>query len=673
MSDNDNYFKDIEKTIKNYLAEENTDYGIMLTGEWGAGKTYYVKNYLGYIKEELKLNEPLYVSVLGKNSIDEIVNDIYLSELFSIDDVNNINFIKTIAKNGGKTLFDILKMLKLENVDNVSNIVNFISNIGMEISKKNINFENRLIIIDEIERLQNNIEVDIFLYAIYDIFISNNIKVLFVCNENEIDKKFANYKNIKEKVIRYTMKLHSIDKNNFKLFLERYIIKKLMNNKHIKNYYISKDFFYKQCIPNIINIFMEMECYNIRTFKKFFDMSKYFLNEINNLISEKEYKLNNNEELFLEILKIFSIILIVYDKNIINNNIFIDKEKYDEYHSEILTKRIMKNIMENSPINVKINKNRDLNNNKEYLSKFQKLIFYIEKQYTRRNGTKKYVLYYFYKYIECGILNYKDIFLEYKNDIYLNKQYLKAYEIISEGYENSEIIKKNIDIIFNIMEKETENFTDIDCLDIYNKVYYYDVIIYDNKDKYLKILKNVLYNYWNNTDIEDIFITKNEYEHNNFLYSQSRNNIMSRNNDDTLIDYERKLLNDLYEKKIKEIPEEFYIVLEKLNNHNKDYFFSNFRQCNYRIVHLLFLSQNLKLIKIDVFSIRILLFFLNSENTIRNAFQEYKIYDYNAKKLKDMVNNLIPFIDNIETNDKYLLSRVKELRERIEFYNNINY
>ena len=136
MSNENNYFKDIENTIKNYLAEKNTDYGIMLTGEWGSGKTYYVKNYLGFIKEELKLNEPLYVSVLGKNSIDEIVNDIYLSELFSIDNVNNINFIKTIAKNGGRTLFDILKMFKLENVDNVSNIVNSIGNIGIEISKK---------------------------------------------------------------------------------------------------------------------------------------------------------------------------------------------------------------------------------------------------------------------------------------------------------------------------------------------------------------------------------------------------------------------------------------------------------------------------------------------------------------------------------------------------------
>ena len=88
---------------------------------------------------------------------------------------------------------------------------------------------------------------------------------------------------------------------------------------------------------------------------------------------------------------------------------------------------------------------------------------------------------------------------------------------------------------------------------------------------------------------------------------------------------------------------------------------------------MLFLYQNLRLITKDVFSIRIFLFFLNSKTIIYNAFQKYKIYDYNAKELKDMVNNLIPFVDSIETNDKYLLDRIKELRERIEFYNNTDY
>lgn len=671
MSDKDNYFKYIENTIKHYLAEKNTDYGIMLTGEWGAGKTYYVKNYLGFIKEELKFNEPLYISVAGKSNVEEIINDLFLLKILGNSSNNKLNIIKTIANNGGKALLETLKAFK---INLINSLLSYIFNIGKYIYKEIDNFQNTLIVIDDLERLSKKINVEDLLYSIYDSFVSNNVKVLFICNE-EVLINNDEYNKIKEKIIRHTVKLHSVDENNFELFLEIYIRKNLIDDKDIESYYISNNFFYKQCIPNIINIFMEMACYNIRTFTKFFDMSKYFLNEINRFIDKEEYKLNNNEELFLEILKIFAIVLIVYDKNIINNNVFISKEEYDKYYSEIITESMIKNAIENASMKIKTEENQNINNNinQEYFSKFKKLISNIGKQYVIRNETKKYILYYFYKYIECGILNYEELFLEYKSYIYLNKKYLKSYKIISEGYENFEIIKENIDIVFNIIEKEIDNFRDSDCFDLYNIVFLHYYYIDDNKDKYFQILKNVLYNYWNKSGVKGIFLIKNEYEHNNFFYFPSRKDIISINNNDILIDYERKLLDDLYKKKIKEVPEEFYDVLENFKYHNKYYFFSDFGQYNYTIGHLLFLPQNLILIPKDVFSISILLGFLYSDFIIRNSFERYKIYDSNASKVKDMVNNLIPFIDSIETNDKCLLYRIKELREKIEFYNNTNY
>ena len=48
---------------------------------------------------------------------------------------------------------------------------------------------------------------------------------------------------------------------------------------------------------------MKMECYNMRTFFKFINMSKCFLYEINKYIDNKDFYLNYNEGLFLEILK----------------------------------------------------------------------------------------------------------------------------------------------------------------------------------------------------------------------------------------------------------------------------------------------------------------------------------------------------------------------------------
>ncbi|WP_297203814.1 P-loop NTPase fold protein [uncultured Brachyspira sp.] len=313
MENKDNYFKYIENTIKHYLAEENTDYGIMLTGEWGAGKTYYVKN---------NYKDSIYVSVAGKNTIDDVIYDISISGIFDVpkkdSDCPNIKAINNVNKMALKIFKPIIKYTNNILEEPIMKILSDISNNSIEINKI-------LLIIDDLERLSKNINIEDLLYSIYDNFISNNVKVLFICNE-EVLINNGEYNKIKEKIIRHTIKLHSIDKNNFKLFLETYIIKNLIYDKDIENYYISNHFFYEQCIPNIINIFMEMECYNIRTFKKFFDMSKYFLNEINRFIEKEEYKLNNNEELFLEILKIFAIVLIVYDKNIINNSVFVSKE-----------------------------------------------------------------------------------------------------------------------------------------------------------------------------------------------------------------------------------------------------------------------------------------------------------------------------------------------------------
>lgn len=36
-------FEQLNNTIKNYLDNDKTNSAIMLTGEWGSGKSYYIK------------------------------------------------------------------------------------------------------------------------------------------------------------------------------------------------------------------------------------------------------------------------------------------------------------------------------------------------------------------------------------------------------------------------------------------------------------------------------------------------------------------------------------------------------------------------------------------------------------------------------------------------------
>ena len=53
--------KEIEQVISRYLEEKDTDYAVMITGEWGCGKTYYAKHGLSDIIK----NQP-YLLMAGK-------------------------------------------------------------------------------------------------------------------------------------------------------------------------------------------------------------------------------------------------------------------------------------------------------------------------------------------------------------------------------------------------------------------------------------------------------------------------------------------------------------------------------------------------------------------------------------------------------------------------------
>lgn len=636
MSDNDNYFKDIQNTITNYLSEKNTDYGIMLTGEWGCGKTYFVKNLLKSGKYK-----NLHISISGKENISEIIDDIYLSSLikkFNSNDIS-LNTTKTILNNVGGIFFDKIPIGK----DIGKNILNIFKEINKNIDK----LENVFLIIDDVERISKKINIEDLLYSIYDNFISNNVKVLFICNE-EVLINNDEYNKIKEKIIRYTIKLHGVDSNNFIEFINT-IKKDFIKADDINKYFLYDGFFTNKLIPAIGNIFMKMECYNMRTFFKFINMSKCFLYEINKYIDNKDFYLNYNEGLFLEILKNFAFVLISYDKNI-NTNILsnFDLAKSEEFSQK--TNEDKSKITENFTDIYSIMRGLNLIYNNS--------------------------IFYFYKYLECGLLNFEQIHLIYKDEIYLNKNVLKAYNIVSQGYESYDIIKENINIIFNEMKNDKDNFSIKSCWNIYKIVYIgYSNLFGDIKKDSFNILKDTLKYHWSITNIKTIYYSKIGYENNNsFFYPafEVKINIKECDSNYNLEEYEKKLLDYLYSEKIKEIPNEFNEVLENFKCHNKDYFVSDF-YLNSKILYLLFIPQNLKLIPRDVFSVRILLNFLYSDITIRNSFQEYKIYDYNATKVKDMVNNLKPFIDSIKTKDEYLLIRIAELKEKIEFYNNTDY
>ena len=85
----------ILEIIENYMNKKETNYAILLDGEWGSGKTYFIREKLvpklkvNYDKEKKEKNKddkfknkkPLYISLYGIEDVKEISKSIYLNLL----------------------------------------------------------------------------------------------------------------------------------------------------------------------------------------------------------------------------------------------------------------------------------------------------------------------------------------------------------------------------------------------------------------------------------------------------------------------------------------------------------------------------------------------------------------------------------------------------------------
>lgn len=172
--------RSIENAITKYLKEPDTDYGIMINGSWGSGKTYYVKHNIEALVKSLN-KKFVYVSLYGVAQQSEIDKKILIS-------LNPM-----LGKNVTKVMIGILKWLaRREDVDII-------------IKDYEIPLDNHVIVFDDFERISEN-RYNELLGCLNSYAEHRKAKILILCDESKIvDNK---YKEIKEKTIRYTYKYH---------------------------------------------------------------------------------------------------------------------------------------------------------------------------------------------------------------------------------------------------------------------------------------------------------------------------------------------------------------------------------------------------------------------------------------------------------------------------------
>lgn len=276
------------------------------------------------------------------NDVDSFINNIYLRIALEKSSLNRkkIEPYKSIIKGINFISNKLSININIFGLSIISNPI--INSLNDFIVKKKSDFSNILFIIDDIERISDSIDIEEFLYKIHDIFILKGLKVLFVGNENEIKynkeryessnskkEEQSKYFKIKEKVIRHTIHIYGIDISIFKSIIKD-IFKKIENNKYKNNKYeFYKKYLFTSHIEGVIETFSVKECFNIRLFLSYLDLSKKLFD-----IDELQNNYNSFEIILLKLLSIL-IEIRTNDENKVNEIHENDKEKEKKLFEEI--------------------------------------------------------------------------------------------------------------------------------------------------------------------------------------------------------------------------------------------------------------------------------------------------------------------------------------------------
>lgn len=181
---------DIVSIVIKYIDENLYNYAVMIDGDWGCGKTYFVKEYLidkieQNETEKKKKNEDynikriVYISLYGVKSVDEVSKQVFMESYLA-----KAGKVKGILRKGTEVVgtllpvaFDVMKSFTgIEaDADKVSGAVNAFLSI-----------KNSIIIFDDLERC--DCPVNEILGYINGFVEHEGLKVILVANQKEVGK-----------------------------------------------------------------------------------------------------------------------------------------------------------------------------------------------------------------------------------------------------------------------------------------------------------------------------------------------------------------------------------------------------------------------------------------------------------------------------------------------------
>lgn len=233
--------------LKYYCNEDNFIGALMISGEWGSGKTYLIENIL---KPELENTHIiLRISLFGLSSVEEVHKEIKKNWLQAYCELKEL--IHGLTNNAKKMHEDFSPLLK--NLMNFlpdatkSNINKYLAINVLDFVKINNKIDTKKVVIVFDDLVRSNIST-IQLLGCINYYCENlHINTIVIANEDKFTSNPNVYEEIKEKTIQRTI-LYNPDYSK----IVTSVIESFENDK-----YESYCGFMKERISDIINLFSE--------------------------------------------------------------------------------------------------------------------------------------------------------------------------------------------------------------------------------------------------------------------------------------------------------------------------------------------------------------------------------------------------------------------------------
>jgi hypothetical protein len=306
----------ITEGVENYLSM-NTSGALLVTGDWGCGKTHYFKNELFNEITERGEYIPVMVSLFGLTELKEIPERILYAYL---DKVGNTGASYGKIAQFTKNIADALPVIK--------NYVDVDKLLGSGEGLYRIVPNNILICFDDIERAIETININDILGVVNELVENKRYKVIIIANESFIKKEELIFK---EKVIEKTLRFLPDIVAIFSLLVSS------RDNSHFRDFMLQESIIasinpHDNSVKGFVNSGLQKDLSNIRILKfaieHFYPVFTYHSNDFGQggQIDEMTLKKLKNYWVF---------ILAVSIEYKINNLSFEDNHSIDTYQATV--------------------------------------------------------------------------------------------------------------------------------------------------------------------------------------------------------------------------------------------------------------------------------------------------------------------------------------------------